>query len=88
MSGTPRVVDDLIWRETNDGIVIVDPQAGQVRVLNGVGSEIWKLVSQNQAIADIRKHIVAEFEVSDSQAENDLNGFLNDLVNRGLVVMD
>ena len=47
--------------------------------LNELGAFIWQNIKCKNSVADIKKLILAEFEVSESQAEVDLNEFINDL---------
>jgi hypothetical protein len=37
----PAYLPELIWHDTEDGMVIVSPTAGKVRVLNKVGGTLW-----------------------------------------------
>lgn len=76
----------LVWRETPDGVVIVDPKGGNVQVLNGVGSDIWKLLSDGKSLDEINQFVVDEYEVETAQATTDINAFVEDLTERGLLV--
>lgn len=82
----PTVAEKLIWRETMDGIVIIDPSVGKVRVLNGIGSVIWKLIAEDQKrVEAIVDQIVTEYEVDVAQARQDLDAFLEDLTSRNIL---
>lgn len=83
-----ELIKDLIWRETDDGIVVVDPNEGKVRVLNGVASDIWKKASDTVSIASITDHIVAEYDVELSRAEGDVNSFLQEMADSGLMELN
>lgn len=85
MNNNPQLVEKLIWRETDDGIVVVDPIEGKVRVLNGVGSEIWKLVNQRKSRSDIQQAIAGTYNISEGQAEADITAFLDQLSARGMI---
>lgn len=82
----PHLPDGLIWRETDDGVVVVDPASGKVRVLNGVGSTIWQRLAAGDTIADIIAHLTAEYDVSAEVARDDLDAFLTDLRDRNMLV--
>ena len=82
---TPRIAPSLIWREVDDNSVIVTPQSGKMRVLNGVGSTIWRLLTEEQPIAAIAEQVTAQYNVSLEQAQSDLSRFLDDLTARGLL---
>ena len=47
--------------------------------LNEVGAFIWQNIKCQNSVSDIKEMIVSEFEVAESQAEADLNEFVNDL---------
>ncbi|HFC12726.1 MAG TPA: PqqD family protein [Anaerolineae bacterium] len=82
----PQLVANLIWRETDDGIVVVDPTEGNVRVLNGVGSEVWKLVSQQWDTQKIQQRIAENYHISAEQAEADVKAFLTQLSERNMII--
>lgn len=82
----PQVAEKLIWRETIDGIVIIDPAIGKVRVLNGVGSMIWKLIAEEKKnVEEVVVQIVDEYEIEKEQASKDLDNFLQDLTSRNIL---
>lgn len=81
----PHVQPHVIWRETDDGIVIVDPTAGKVRVLNPVGSEIWKMLHDHKSLDEMQTEVAAIYDVSAEQARDDIRRFLDDLETRGLI---
>lgn len=81
----PKLLDSLIWRETDDGIVVVDPTEGKVRVFNGVGSIIWKLLSENKSTSDIEEYVVNSFDISAERANEDVKAFLSQLSERGMI---
>ena len=82
---TPHLKSDLIWRKVDENTVVVTPQSGKMRVLNGFGSTIWQLLVENQAPQAIIKHLVAHYAVSAEQASADLNTFLAELEERNLL---
>ena len=80
-----KIVEKLIWRETDDGLVIVDPSKGKVRVLNGVGAEIWRMLESGSSIGEIESTLMAEYGISAETANTDVANFLSDLRSRNLV---
>lgn len=81
----PQLVTSLIWRETDDGIVVVDPAEGNVRVFNGIGSEIWKLVNQQWGTEKVCQHITEKYSISAEQAKTDVEAFLTQLSERNMI---
>ena len=81
----PTINPDLIWRQVDENTVVVTPQDGQMRVLNGVGSTIWQLLADNQPKEAIIAHLVAHYTVTAEQASTDLDKFLTELEDRNLL---
>ncbi len=78
-------MSNLIWREVDENTVVVSPQSGDMRVLNGVGSVIWRLLAEEQSLEAIAAHITAHYAVSPEQAGADLRAFITDLDARHLL---
>jgi hypothetical protein len=77
---------ELIWRQVDDGIVIVSPTAGQVRVLNPMGSHIWEQLDGQHSLGDIEQSLIGRYpHIPATQIHTDLHQFLNELSSRGLV---
>ncbi len=47
--------------------------------LNEVGAFIWQNIKCKNSVADLKNMILSEFEVTESQAEADLDEFVKDL---------
>ena len=47
--------------------------------LNEVGAFIWQNIKCRHSVADLKNMILSEFEVTESQAEADLDEFVKDL---------
>lgn len=77
---------DVIWRDLEDGVVIVSPGAGAVRVLNGVGADIWRLLDGTCTVAQIEESLLHRYAVSADQLFSDMQRFLEELETRGLLV--
>ena len=66
--------------------LILDPKTDQLQRLNPVGSYIWALIAERKFSAhDIHRAIVAEFQVDDAVANGDLQHFLTQLEEHGLI---
>ena len=83
----PVISSELIWRELNDGTVIVTPDEGKVRVLNQTGTAIWLLIDGTNSLGEISTHIASKFEVGQAEALRDAEAFLTDLSFRGLITI-
>ncbi|MGB1252241.1 MAG: PqqD family protein [Candidatus Promineifilaceae bacterium] len=81
----PIIPSSIFWSETEDGVVVVDPVNGDVRAFNGVGSDVWKLISQQQTLAEIEAGVVAVYDVSAEIAKADVAAFIAELDKRDLI---
>lgn len=82
---TPELHPDTIWRVLEDGAVIVTPRAGNVRVLNRVGTTIWQLINGENSLADIEWELIHQYDVPVEQARADLMTFIEELERRDLI---
>lgn len=83
--GIPTLSSELIWRAMEDGLVIVSPEEGKVRVLNESASFIWTLIDGQRSVHEIAKQLSQEYEVTTEQALQDVGAFLNTMAKSGLV---
>lgn len=85
----PFPAGNIVWREVSDGAVLVSPEAGKVRVLNKVGSQVWRLIDGRTSIATIEETLLRRYDdVPREQLSQDLQQFLSDLASRGLLTWE
>jgi hypothetical protein len=77
---------ELIWRQVDEGMVIVSPTAGQVRVLNPLGTIIWERLDGQHTLGQIEQYLAARHpQIAPTQIQTDLHHFIADLQARGLL---
>lgn len=86
LESVPALHPEIVWRVLDDGAVIVTPRAGNVRVLNPVGTAIWRLIDGKNSLADIESHLIHTFDVPVNQARADLRSFIEELEKRDMIV--
>ena len=74
----------MVFRKIADECLLVPirKQAADLKyiyVLNPVAGQIWELIDGHRQVTDIRDRLVAEYEVSPQEAEQDLLEFLEQL---------
>lgn len=79
---SPRTASRIIDGEA----VVVLPEEGLVRVLNEVGSFIWKALDGKKKLSEISRALTHEFEVSEEQAFSDTEEFVADLIIKKMLV--
>ena len=73
------------WRIIEGEAVILSMDTKILRGLNPVGSRIWDLIDGQRSLEQIAGVIVHEFDVAPEQAAQDVEAFIRDLLDRGLV---
>jgi SynChlorMet cassette protein ScmD len=74
----------VLREEFDDWAILFDPDSGDAFGLNPIGVHIWKRLDGNHSVNDILNHLQKDFEDVPDEAENDLQEFIEDLVERGL----
>jgi hypothetical protein len=73
---------------SSDGLVLLDIRGGILLASNPIGACIWRLVEQQQTVAEIVSQLVAHYHVQATLVERDVAAFLNALAQRGLVTLE
>ena len=67
--------------------VVVIPGKGQVNILNPVGSRIWELADGKKSLNELAMIISNEFEVEPQVAYLDTEEFVQELLEKGMLVL-
>ena len=65
--------------------VILSMETKILRGLNPVGSRIWELIDGQRSVEEIVGVIVKEFDVEPARADEDVRGFVQEVLDKGLV---
>jgi hypothetical protein len=76
---------DVLWRDVQGEVVILDQDGGLILGLNGTGARVWGLLDGARPLADIAAELAAVHELPSSQIESDVLAFARELLERGLV---
>jgi hypothetical protein len=74
-------------RIVDGAAVIVLADTGEVTLLNPVGTRVWELCDGSRTAGEIVEMITTEFEVAPEQALQDVENFLEELVQAQAVVL-
>jgi hypothetical protein len=85
LSWIPLPSPEVMCRLTDDGAVLISPEAGDLRVLNAVGAMIWQMLNGQRTVGDLEAELVRRYQIPAAQAHADLEQFLSDLHRRGLL---
>jgi len=76
---------DFSVREIGEETVFLAESGDQVLSLNEMGSYIWQQMDGNHSLRDILDIICHEYEVEEAQARQDLQLFVEQLLNEKLI---
>ncbi|MCE7938125.1 PqqD family protein [bacterium] len=68
--------------------VLLQPDHGQIKVLNDVGARVWQLADGTRTVRSIVAEICLEYEVEQERAEADTLAFIADLEAKSLLMLE
>jgi hypothetical protein len=73
-------------RTIGSGLVIVSPEGNETHSIEDIGAFIWSRIDGRKALDDILGDILAEYQVAETTAVEDLQLFITQLMEAGLVL--
>jgi len=80
-----RINDDVVFRDLQGELVLLNLKTGVYFGLDPVGSRIWQLIQEHQFLHKVLHAVVEEYEVTESRCQQDLLRFVAALRANGLV---
>jgi hypothetical protein len=77
---------DCSVRSVGSGLVIVSPQSNETHSIDDIGAFIWNQIDGINDLDGILNEILAEYDVTAATAAQDLQKFISQLLDAGLVV--
>jgi len=75
---------DIVFREEEDGAFLFDPNTGELKCLNPMGSAIWLLCDGSQSFEQIEQEIIEQYPQTPRETiHNEVLAFLQDLFDLG-----
>ena len=84
VSASPHQVYTTLGNES----VVLELQGSTYFGINDVGTTVWKFLQQPRQVTEVINHIVEHYEVSADLAETEILSFLQELVDKGLAVVE
>jgi hypothetical protein len=84
---TPVKAPATAWRIIEGEAVILTMDTKVLRGLNAVGSRVWELIDGHRDVEQIVEALAGEFSVEPARARADVQAFLRELADRGLVTL-
>jgi hypothetical protein len=76
---TIRLREEVIWRELDGQVVVLNPKTWNYLGVNGTGNELWPLVVEGATREQLVGHLTNTYGVSAETAERDVAAFVDSL---------
>jgi len=83
-----RLAGDSVWSRLGEDVVILDLASSSYLGLENVGATVWDMLAEPRIVSELETDLAAVYEVDPRDLSRDLRPFLEDLVARGLLVLD
>ena len=81
------VNEDVVFTVVDDEAVLLDQKSGQYFGLDNVGTHMWSLLTEHGQLAPVYEAFLAKYDVNEEQLEQDLIQFVDELVERELLLV-
>ncbi len=88
ISETVRRADGLLTADIDGELLMMSVEQGRYFNLNSVGSRIWELLATPMAVDGLVDALTAEYDVTSTEARQEVERFLGALRERGLLAAD
>ena len=80
------VNQDIVFREEEDGAFLFNPDTGDLKCLNPIGSVIWRLCDGSLSMREIKGKITSRYSRIDPETiHGELESFLGELFDIGYI---
>ena len=78
---------DLLAADMDGETVMMSIERGEYYGIGGVGSRVWEMLAQPTSINQMIQTICAEYEVEEATCQADMQKFVDQLLQNGLVLV-
>ncbi len=83
-----RIPNNVVFRDLSGESVLLNLATGTYFGLDEVGTRCWHLISSQRTLENIVTALLPEYEIDELQLRSDLTGLLQQLADKGLVLID
>ena len=85
MASRIRILPDVLCRELDGELVLLELRRGIYYGLDAVGMRVWQLLGDERPLDEIVACLMAEYEVDAAEAAADVQALVGTLCDHGLV---
>jgi hypothetical protein len=79
------IASDVLFRIVGDEAVLLNLKTGLYLGLNSVGTRMWSVLLESGSMHEAFERLLGEFEVDTNRLRTDLEEFLRQLLDHGLI---
>lgn len=80
-----RIKEDVVFRDLEGEIVLLNLQTGVYFGLDPIGARIWHMIQEHRSLQEILDGLTEEYDVPEGRCEQDLLRFVGSLREKELV---
>jgi hypothetical protein len=74
-----RRTAQLLEADIANELVALDPEQGKCFGFNDVATDVWRKLERPRTFAELKKELLADYDVSDEECANDLRALLDQM---------
>ena len=76
---------DVVAQRVQDEVVLVNLRTNEIYTLNKTAARAWELIAEGRDRSGVEAGLVEEFTVEGTDVQNELDGLLDELVQKELI---
>ncbi len=88
MSKFFRKNPDIIWKEVDGEIVLLNPKTGSCFGLQAVGASFWELADGSRSLDEIIRSLLEEYAVEETTLTDDIRELVAKMTEKKLILLD
>jgi hypothetical protein len=85
MAGQVRIPESIAVHDLQGDLLLLNSATGVCVSLDPMGTRMWQLLQQHRALHKVLDALLHEYEVTEAQGEQDLLGFVAQMLEDGFV---
>ncbi len=85
MASQIRIPESIAVHELHGELLLLNPATGVCVSLDPMGTRMWQLIQEHRALHGVLDALLHEYEVTEAQCEQDLLGFVAQMLEDGFV---
>jgi hypothetical protein len=80
-----EISEDVVWREFDGEVVILDLNSQHYFGLTGSGNDMWRLIAEHGSSEKIIESLLDKYDVEPASLTADFEKFVNELAGKGML---